>query len=339
MSTRSPTTTATNASNTSSALGAENTSINTSAENTPKETTSPTHSFSSSQWNAYLDICEVIMLTADQPVSLAKLKQVYSDVVFDNVVPKNTVSETVPELEPEMPSTTATDITPDSEIHATHDATVNLSSDEVNEPTDFTDLSIQTDSISYSTSKAAFSTEDLHRLLDDLAARYENRPLTLVKVASGYRFQARRDYTELLKKLARIRPQKLSRALLETLALIAYKQPITRGEIEHIRGVVVSSQIIKTLLEKNWIKVVGYRNIPGKPALYGTTRNFLDDLNLTHLSELPELISSGDPEDETTATVTCEQLSLPISNPDPVIDSHSDLVTEPEPIESDDTRD
>ena len=99
----------------------------------------------------------------------------------------------------------------------------------------------------------------------------------------------RQEYSPWVAKLWEAKPQKYSRALLETLALIAYRQPITRGEIEEVRGVSVSSQIIRTLLDRSWIKVVGHRDVPGRPALFSTTKDFLDDLNLSKLSDLPEL--------------------------------------------------
>ena len=117
----------------------------------------------------------------------------------------------------------------------------------------------------------------------------EERRIELVKVASGYRLRIRQEYSSWVAKLWEAKPQKYSRALLETLALIAYKQPITRGEIEEVRGVSVSSQIIRTLLDRSWIKVVGHRDVPGRPALFSTTKDFLDDLNLSKLSDLPEL--------------------------------------------------
>jgi len=115
------------------------------------------------------------------------------------------------------------------------------------------------------------------------------RGVELVKVASGYRFQAKAEYVSLLQKLWEKKPPKYSHALLETLALIVYRQPITRGEIEDVRGVAVSTNIIKTLQDREWINVVGTRDVPGKPALFGTTKQFLDDFNLKSLSELPPL--------------------------------------------------
>ena len=114
------------------------------------------------------------------------------------------------------------------------------------------------------------------------------------KVASGYRFQVRQEYSKWVNRLWDEKPQRYSRALLETLALIAYKQPITRGDIEEVRGVAVSTNIMRTLLERDWIRVVGHRDIPGRPATYATTKNFLDYFNLSHLDELPDLSEVDD---------------------------------------------
>ena len=113
--------------------------------------------------------------------------------------------------------------------------------------------------------------------------------MQLKELASGYSFQVKAEYAPWLSRLWEERPARYSRALLETLALIAYRQPITRGEIEDIRGVSVSSQIMKTLQEREWIRIVGYRDLPGKPGLYATTRQFLDHFNLKSLDELPTL--------------------------------------------------
>ncbi|MCG6886234.1 MAG: SMC-Scp complex subunit ScpB [Proteobacteria bacterium] len=121
-----------------------------------------------------------------------------------------------------------------------------------------------------------------------------DRSIELKEVGSGYRFQVKQDYAQWVAKLWEERPARYSRATLETLALIAYRQPITRGEIEDVRGVSVSSQIIKSLIERDWIKVVGHRDVPGKPALYATTREFLDYFNLKSLDELPSLAELRD---------------------------------------------
>ena len=130
---------------------------------------------------------------------------------------------------------------------------------------------------------------EIKEALKSIEEKYSENSIELVKVASGYRLRIRQEYSSWVAKLWEAKPQKYSRALLETLALIAYKQPITRGEIEEVRGVSVSSQIIRTLLDRSWIKVVGHRDVPGRPALFSTTKDFLDDLNLSKLSDLPEL--------------------------------------------------
>jgi segregation and condensation protein B len=130
---------------------------------------------------------------------------------------------------------------------------------------------------------------EIKEALKSIEEKYSENSIELVKVASGYRLRIRQEYSSWVAKLWEAKPQKYSRALLETLALIAYKQPITRGEIEDVRGVSVSSQIIRTLLDRSWIKVVGHRDVPGRPALFSTTKDFLDDLNLSKLSDLPEL--------------------------------------------------
>ena len=133
------------------------------------------------------------------------------------------------------------------------------------------------------------TSSEIKEALKSIEQKYSENSIELVKVASGYRLRIRQEYSSWVAKLWEAKPQKYSRALLETLALIAYKQPITRGEIEEVRGVSVSSQIIRTLLDRSWIKVVGHRDVPGRPALFSTTKDFLDDLNLSKLSDLPEL--------------------------------------------------
>ena len=137
--------------------------------------------------------------------------------------------------------------------------------------------------------KSPPTSSEIKEALKSIEQKYSENSIELVKVASGYRLRIRQEYSSWVAKLWEAKPQKYSRALLETLALIAYKQPITRGEIEEVRGVSVSSQIIRTLLDRSWIKVVGHRDVPGRPALFSTTKDFLDDLNLSKLSDLPEL--------------------------------------------------
>ena len=123
--------------------------------------------------------------------------------------------------------------------------------------------------------------------LDALGRRTVGRGYELVRVASGYRFQVRQEFSPWVSRLFDERPPRYSRALLETLALIVYRQPVTRGDIEQVRGVAVSSSIMRTLSERGWIQAVGQRETPGRPTLYGTTRRFLDDFNLQSLDELP----------------------------------------------------
>jgi segregation and condensation protein B len=131
--------------------------------------------------------------------------------------------------------------------------------------------------------------DQIVQALQALAADYQNRGIRLHEVASGYRMQVVEDNAPWVARLWEEKPQRYSRALLETLVLIAYRQPITRGEIEEIRGVSVSTQTTKTLLERDWIRVLGHKDVPGKPAMYGTTRTFLDYFNLKSLDELPAL--------------------------------------------------
>ena len=131
--------------------------------------------------------------------------------------------------------------------------------------------------------------DTLKNLLEELRADWSGRAAELVCLASGWRFQTRLEFQPYLERLSPEKPPRYSRAVLETLAIIAYRQPVTRGDIENIRGVVVSTQIIQTLENRGWIDVVGHRETPGRPALYATTRRFLDDLGLRSLEELPPL--------------------------------------------------
>ncbi len=153
----------------------------------------------------------------------------------------------------------------------------------------------------------------IREALKEVAERCDERGFELQEVASGFRFQVRQSLSPWVARLWQERPQKYSRALLETLALIAYRQPITRGEIEEIRGVAVSSNIVKTLHEREWIRVVGHRDVPGRPAMYATTRQFLDYFNLKSLDQLPALAEIRDLE-----TLNAE---LGFTDPVPGLDS------------------
>lgn len=131
--------------------------------------------------------------------------------------------------------------------------------------------------------------DTVRRLLDELREAWKDRGVELVNTASGWRFQTRASVQRYVERIHPEKPPRYSRAVMETLAIVAYRQPCTRGDIESIRGVTVSTQIIKTLEDRGWIDVVGHREVPGRPALYATTRQFLDDLGLRSLQELPPL--------------------------------------------------
>ncbi len=156
----------------------------------------------------------------------------------------------------------------------------------------------------------SISDKQLNAALDALILDYQPRGIQLVEVASGYRFQSLDSLGPWISALWREQSPRYSRALLETLALIAYRQPITRGEIEQVRGVAVSSNIIKTLTEREWIRVVGHKEVPGRPALYATTRQFLDYFSLTSLAQLPStesfatLLEHSEPTQTTIDVVT-----------------------------------
>jgi segregation and condensation protein B len=138
------------------------------------------------------------------------------------------------------------------------------------------------------------SRDEIRKAFHELGEDYASRGFELKEVASGYRLQVKQEFAEWVGRLWEEKPARYSRALLETIALIAYRQPITRGEIEEVRGVSVSTNIIKTLIERDWVKVLGHKDVPGKPSLYGTTREFLDYFNLKSLDELPTLAEIKD---------------------------------------------
>ncbi|MGB7389255.1 MAG: SMC-Scp complex subunit ScpB [Pseudomonas neustonica] len=165
--------------------------------------------------------------------------------------------------------------------------------------------------------------EDLRKALGKLTKHYSSRAIELREVASGWRLQVREAYTPWVSRLWEERPQRYSRALLETLALVAYRQPITRGEIEDIRGVAVSSQIVKTLLEREWVRIVGHRDVPGRPAMYATTRQFLDYFNLRSLNELPPLAAVRD----------LDELAAGLPLQDEGVDAAADVDTPWMPVE------
>ena len=161
------------------------------------------------------------------------------------------------------------------------------------------------------------SKDEIRNALNQIDQDCLTRGIELKKIASGYRLQVKQSLSQYIAKLWEEKPQKFSKATLETLSLIAYKQPITRGEIEEIRGVAVGTQLIRGLMERGWVKIVGQRDVPGKPSLYSTTKEFLDYFGLQHLRELPELPSLPD--------LTSIEHELPIDEPDESIDSSKSL--------------
>ena len=152
------------------------------------------------------------------------------------------------------------------------------------------------------------SKDDIRSALNQLDEDCIERGIELKQVASGYRLQVKQNFSAYVAKLWEERPQKFSKATLETLSLIAYKQPITRGEIEEIRGVTVGTQLMRGLMERGWVKIIGQRDVPGRPSLYATTKEFLDYFGLQHLRELPELPSLPD--------LNSLELQLPIEEPE-----------------------
>jgi len=165
--------------------------------------------------------------------------------------------------------------------------------------------------------------DEIRVALDELSQDYSDRSIEVKQVASGYRIQVKEDFSEWVSRLWSERPSRYSRALLETLSLMAYRQPITRGEIEDIRGVSVSSSIIKTLQEREWIKVVGHRDVPGKPAMYGTTKTFLDYFSLKSLDDLPTLAELRDI-DSINAELDLEIPGVPVTDESQSTENNSD---------------
>ena len=166
--------------------------------------------------------------------------------------------------------------------------------------------------------------DTLRLLLDELQQDWQEGGVELIALASGWRFQSRPEMREYLDRLHPEKPPRYSRAVMETLAIIAYRQPVTRGDIEDIRGVVVSSQIIKQLEDRNWIEAIGHRDAPGRPALYATTRQFLDDLGLDSLDKLPLL--DGAPSAQLLDTLTSDQVELLAAQPELGLDESSSAI-------------
>ncbi len=172
----------------------------------------------------------------------------------------------------------------------------------------------------------ALSSRQIREAIMQLQQEMDGSSVELVEVASGYRLQVRKEMAPWVSRLWDDKPQKYSRALLETLALICYRQPLTRGDIEEIRGVTLSANILKTLFEREWVREVGHREGPGRPALLATTRQFLDDLNLRSLEDLPPLPELTDPEKLEAALVR-------LAPKDQVMDIHLQLAAESQVVE------
>jgi len=160
---------------------------------------------------------------------------------------------------------------------------------------------------------SSFEISELQEIINEIIEDYKDHGIELKEVASGFRFQVRSDLSQWVNKLYEERPPRYSRALLETLSLIAYRQPITRGEIESVRGVTVGSNIMKTLLEHEWVRIIGQKEVPGRPAIFATTKKFLDYFNLKSLDELPPLmeftetlLAEGQPQTETEIALASE---------------------------------
>jgi segregation and condensation protein B len=175
-----------------------------------------------------------------------------------------------------------------------------------------------------------FDDDTWRTLLDDLRRDWAERGVELVQLSSGWRFQTRPEYQVYLDRLKNEKPPRYSRAVMETLAIIAYRQPVTRGDIEDIRGVAVSPNVIRTLEGRGWVDTVGHRDSPGRPALYATTRKFLDDLGLRSLSELPPLA-----EIERMIDAQPDQTQEALPAPEPVIVAGSPAATEEQPAQTD----
>jgi segregation and condensation protein B len=172
--------------------------------------------------------------------------------------------------------------------------------------------------------------DTLRSLLDELARDWDGRGVELVPLASGWRLQSRPEMREYLDRLNPEKPPKYSRAVMETLAIIAYRQPVTRGDIEDIRGVTVASQIIKQLEDRGWVEAIGYRESPGRPALLATTKRFLDDLGFSSLEQLP-VLAGALAEDERPPSVMSEQSSFLDSSSEALLEASEPGMSESEP--------
>lgn len=192
-------------------------------------------------------------------------------------------------------------------------------------------LSIATEPLSLTDMQKLFdeplpNASELRQALQELSTHYEARGIELKEVASGFRLQAKSELSHWLTRLFSERVPRYSRTFLETLAIIAYKQPITRAEIEDIRGVVVNSNVIKTLIDREWVRVLGHRDLPGKPAILGTTKQFLDYFNLKSLTDLPSLLEFKDLQDQLPLqkTLDFDEHSTENQNPETLSENLAD---------------
>ena len=166
--------------------------------------------------------------------------------------------------------------------------------------------------------------DNIRKVLDEMKGEWQERPIELTSVASGWRFRVKPEYQVFLDRISNEKPPRYSRAVLETLAIVAYRQPVTRGDIEDVRGVAVSPPTLKALEERGWIEVIGFRETPGRPALFATTRKFLDDLNLRSLEELPPLEELQSALETTVAAIPAPTSAEPAEAGTPSPESESE---------------
>jgi len=216
-------------------------------------------------------IIEAALMAADEPLTVRRITQLFLDE-------KSGVAGTSDSVQSNMSDNS--EEASDSSAEGDADPDTNTDADPENNNID------------------PINSKKVKEAIAQLQEAYAEKSLELIELASGFTFRIKKEYAPWISKLWESKPPRYSRASLETLALIAYKQPITRAEIEEVRGVSVSSHIIKTLLEREWIKIIGHRDIPGRPALFATTKDFLDHFNLKRLDELPLLPAIEDMEKE-----------------------------------------
>ena len=241
------------------------------------------------------NIVEAILMSSDRILSLSQIEKMLTEKkTTTKEKPAQKVTEEADKESIQAPEEMAandSEITADTTADTVTETAAAASDDETETEmeTESANADVSTEVVQPNTLKAS-----IKEVIAELQQDYAERATELKEVASGFRFQVRQEYADEVGKLWEERPSKYSRALLETLVLIAYRQPITRGEIESIRGVSVSSHIVKTLIEREWVRVIGHRDVPGKPAIYGSTKEFLDYFNLKTLDELPSLADIKD---------------------------------------------